>query len=749
MIATEPKQVSVTIDGRKVTVNDGTSIWDAAQSLDINIPVLCHKPGLNPVGVCRACVVEVKGARVFAASCIRSCENGMEITTTNPRLESNRKMLVELLMSDHPSPCEKHKDTRSCELENLAEKLGVTKPIFAHRGEALAAGQAAMSKSPLWDPGIPDLSPRLTQKGQDISNPSIAIDHNACIVCDRCVRACTDVKHNDVIGRMGKGYNTSISFDTNKPMGSSSCVNCGECMISCPTGAISSKEKVETSLPGGQPLTVAEMYEIPIFKGINVEFLKRNQGGVVVHKYKKGEIICREGEFGSTAFYILQGKCEVYISTPMAHVKSDKSEGSTGGLFGIFRKFKHGLVGRKSNPREGDGGQFIRADAPVDLPYDNPIAVMQEKDLFGEMTCLNFTPRAATVRAGDDCVVLEMLRNVLHMLRKNKAFREQLDKVYRERALNQHLRSVPILNGIDDKFIDQLKSRVELLHFDAGDPIVKQGDAADAFYLIRVGCVRVSQMHPGGEMVLTYLSRGEYFGEMGLLKGGKRTASCTALDHVEVVKIRKADFDFMLSWFEDLRPKFEKEAARREEASRVMTERAPSVPLDDFLGQGLMHAQSLLLLDLEKCTRCDECVRACADAHDGVTRLVREGLRFDKYLVPTSCRSCMDPLCMVGCPVGSIRRKESLEVIIEDWCIGCGLCAQQCPYGNISMHPFEVSIDDPSKPGYKKAALKEKAVLCDLCTELKEPSCVYACPHDAAHRVDARSFFTAHMQGKD
>jgi len=248
-------------------------------------------------------------------------------------------------------------------------------------------------------------------------------------------------------------------------------------------------------------------------------------------------------------------------------------------------------------------------------------------------------------------------------------------------------------------------------------------------------------------MILSYLSRGEYFGEMGLLKGGKRTASCTALDHVEVVKIKKGDFDFMLDWYDGLREKFVKVAEAREAQAKVMQERAPNIPLDNFLEQGLMHAQSLLMLDLERCTRCDECVRACSQAHDGVTRLVREGLRFDKYLIPTSCRSCLDPLCMVGCPVGSIRRKETLEIIIEDWCIGCGLCSQQCPYGNITMHAFEVQVDDPDRPGYKKAGMREKATSCDLCTELKEPSCVYACPHDAAHRVKALDFFTEYMQG--
>src|SRR5204862_8113292 len=109
----------------------------------------------------------------------------------------------------------------------------------------------------------------------------------------------------------------------------------------------------------------------------------------------------------------------------------------------------------------------------------------------------------------------------------------------------------------------------------------------------------------------------------------------------------------------------------RNEQERMQIER---VPLDEFLSQVLLNAQSLLVLDLEKCTRCDECTKACADAHDGVTRLVREGLRFSNYLVASSCRSCLDPYCMVGCPVGSIRRRQSGEISIEDWCIGCGKC---------------------------------------------------------------------------
>jgi Fe-S-cluster-containing hydrogenase component 2 len=131
---------------------------------------------------------------------------------------------------------------------------------------------------------------------------------------------------------------------------------------------------------------------------------------------------------------------------------------------------------------------------------------------------------------------------------------------------------------------------------------------------------------------------------------------------------------------------------------------------------------------------------------------LRDGLRYDHYLVATACRSCRDPLCMTQCPVGSIRRKENLEIIIEDWCIGCGKCAELCPYGNINMHPLEtikeVKTEVKGKDGApsqvkieKKKMTTYKANTCDLCTQLSVPSCVYACPHDAAKRIDPQRFF--------
>jgi formate dehydrogenase major subunit len=209
--------VTLTIDGRQVTVPAGSTVWEAARALGIDIPVLCHDPALRPVGVCRTCVVEVEGARVSPASCVREAEPGMVVRTHTPRLESQRKVLVELLMADHPVPCDKERARGECELEALARRYGLGN---GHGPVALEARPA---------------------RARDDSSPVIAVDHSACILCDRCIRACDEVQHNMVIGRSGKGHLALISFDDRQPMGASTCVACGECMAACPTGALTDK----------------------------------------------------------------------------------------------------------------------------------------------------------------------------------------------------------------------------------------------------------------------------------------------------------------------------------------------------------------------------------------------------------------------------------------------------------------------------------------------------------------------------
>jgi formate dehydrogenase major subunit len=203
------------IDGREVTATEGTTIWAAARAAGIEIPVLCHDERYDPVGVCRMCVVDV-GAPAYAAACVRACEDGMDVKTATPELEGSRAMLTRLLLADQPERERDPKQTTTGdnELLALADRYGVSR----EDGLPVAAG-----------------------RGTDLSNPVIAVDHDSCILCDRCVRACDDIQGNDVIGRSGKGYATRIAFDLNDPMGASSCVTCGECVAACPTGALTNK----------------------------------------------------------------------------------------------------------------------------------------------------------------------------------------------------------------------------------------------------------------------------------------------------------------------------------------------------------------------------------------------------------------------------------------------------------------------------------------------------------------------------
>src|ERR1041384_6284027 len=190
------RTVSVTIDGNEVSVPEGTTIFDAAREAGVDIPVLCHNERYDPVGVCRMCVVDT-GGRVFAAACVRPCEDGMEVKTATPELERSRATLTELLIADQPPRAEDPKQTTTGDnlLLSLADGFDISRETT-------------------------DL-PCGSGRGTDSSNPVIDVNHDACILCDRCVRACDDIQGNDVIGRSGKGYATLIAFDLNDPMGGS------------------------------------------------------------------------------------------------------------------------------------------------------------------------------------------------------------------------------------------------------------------------------------------------------------------------------------------------------------------------------------------------------------------------------------------------------------------------------------------------------------------------------------------------
>jgi CRP-like cAMP-binding protein/Fe-S-cluster-containing dehydrogenase component len=766
--ATATKTVTLTIDGQSVTVNAGTSVWEAARrATGKTVPALCHSHfmGLNPVGVCRVCVVDIlnkgKSGGNYAASCMRECEEGMEVLTGGEKLEKTRKTLLEVLLADHPVPCEKGKKGE-CDLERMGVEYGLLKPATDEAGKP--AGNAWAKRSAF--------APRDTRtvKEPDKSNFSIAIDHSACILCDRCVRACADVD-NDVIGRSGKGARAAIGFDNGLKMGESDCVNCGECMINCPTGAITYSgfkfKGLEIDASRGEKLLTPEEMkkELPVLEAsrVNYNFLKRSQDGVALRHFKKGEVICRQGEHGRTAFFVKSGKVNIYLNVADDGAKP-KGKPSIMQRLGLMKPSN----GKNwAHPSATPLRDFIPIDAPIDLDRAKPIATLGQGAIFGEASCINHQRRSATVRAEDeDTVVIEMTRNFLDVLARNRDFRTELERIYRKRGVHSHLRGSQLFKEVEDNFLKTLAEKSTMVRFRPGEVICRQDEPADAFFVIRIGHVKVEVTNPQGQTrILSYLSQSHSFGEVGLLvEPFKRATTCTALDDVEMIKIAKLDFDAVMGQHPGLReqlvrlaksynkPVGDAPAAVAAAATKPLSPEAQAhreALLNDFFMQDIYQGQSLLVLDLERCTRCDECVKACAQTHNQITRLTRDGLRFDKYLVTTSCRSCHDPKCLTHCPVDAIHRKQGLPIIIENYCVGCHACEENCPYGNITVHDNVQVVDLMTG----QDGIGRRAMVCDLdnCLgEIEEPSCVYACPHNAAERIDGDKLFERYFetQGK-
>jgi formate dehydrogenase major subunit len=198
--------LTFTLNGRSITGSSDETILETAKRHGIEVPHLCYTQGMRPDGNCRACMVEVKGERVLAPSCCRFPREGMEVTTNSARAVASQKMVLELLLSDIPE----ESYTRNSELDYWAKRLSVGKPRFPSRH----------------------------QPAQDVSHPAIAVHLDACIQCNRCLRACREKQVNDVIGYAYRGAHSKIVFDLDDPMGDSTCVACGECVQACPTGAL-------------------------------------------------------------------------------------------------------------------------------------------------------------------------------------------------------------------------------------------------------------------------------------------------------------------------------------------------------------------------------------------------------------------------------------------------------------------------------------------------------------------------------
>lgn len=721
--------------------------------------------------------------------------------------------------------------------------------------------------------------------------------------------------------------------------------------------------------PGDELLTADELRVLSLFntehfeKAKNQPTFEKFPGTIALRSWRAGDVVCTQGEAGMSAFYILTTEdvialrqaqlaaaeraraadpsreddlaekvlfLEEQLQRLGAPLRRDAEAGAAGpSAEAIPRRVASAkLLLDPAAQRKGSGlwsrltdrlrrksqaaynGDTIPIDALVDIDPRSMEAPLCEGELFGEMSCMNRSPRSATVVVEHDCWMLELLRNVADMLHRDPKYRQRMDELYRKRVMELHIRRLSVFRHLTDYQFEQLREQIELVDYPSGNIIFEEGDPSDAIYIVRSGMVKIvvnvatridpdrfdaarwtalcqdiaaepatplaqavraalaadvltiaghraaggpltaaekdtlidglhdfirngdlqgkfgrttrdllntldedrlrevcrgfpdepknwSQLelrlfhrellelsfpngmpqrlaNSGPRRVQAYAGRGEVLGEVGVVLDRPRGATCVAYDHPETYQMRIPDsrMGAVPSRVELLRiPRevFEnlvRRSSRLKRAVRELAEQrvaanvaAAAVGVEllqsasqsvEFEDLGLIQGQKLMLIDLERCTRCSACVDACIGTHsDGHSRLYLEGPRFGKYLVPLTCRQCRDPVCMIGCPVGAINRGEKGEIQIRDWCIGCRVCADQCPYGSIQMHETgeEAELRTPSDlvlaAGVSIKTVSRQAVVCDQCRTESDgrPACVYHCPHDAALRVDAVDFF--------
>ena len=410
------------------------------------------------------------------------------------------------------------------------------------------------------------------------------------------------------------------------------------------------------------------------------------------------------------------------------------------------------------------------SDAGVDS------AEIKVGDIFGESAVLGRTMINNTVVATSRVEVLEIRWQGLRDICKYEApFKSHIDELYRKRGLYEELLSLPLLSNVPKSEIlnlakqalfevygefewhrdfqqatKQARNDDDINRIIQAEPLIaEEGDYPDGLLLLRNGFARVSRKINHGHYTLGHLSRGDLFGLKELYdswqSGSSTTLRCSlrALGYSDVIRIPS-------DWLEKniFRASADTEINRAlqqclNDEKKHQFEEAADKQLDrkltEFLVENrLINGSQTMMIDLERCVRCDDCVTACSNAHDNNPRFTRHGATFDNYMIANACMHCDDPVCMIGCPTGAIHRSQDGVVSINDeTCIGCSSCANSCPYDNIRMVP----IRDPKGAPYTDDKLKPivKATKCDLCTDVAGgPACQRACSHDALIRIDVK-----------
>ncbi len=450
---------------------------------------------------------------------------------------------------------------------------------------------------------------------------------------------------------------------------------------------------------------------IPMFAGLTMLQLREAMLDSSIRRFAAGDIVVRRGDYTNSVWHIAQGAASVHLD--------DARENAA---------FHIGT------------GAF-----------------------FGELGLLSGRRRNATVSAAEPSIMVEVPRRTMLRLETSvEAIKAELDRVALRRIVHTTLaRHRPIED------VEEIIAAAQLRQYKAGEAIVTAGGTIDAMYILRSGSAIVSNMENGSEVDVGYIAAGDLFGERGFLGGAKtRSATIRAAIASEAVRIEADPVRRATARLPELNAIFAAaistqldRSVRRAiaQAGRHAADDAEHAATQFLVREGIGEATNAFFIDESLCTRCGNCESACAATHGGISRVSRDaGKSAVSILLPVACRHCENPHCMTDCPPDAISREPTGEVIInQQTCIGCSNCANNCPYGVISMVDPAAATPPQQNwllsliglPALRRApdrnAHEKKAVKCDLCRGAKGgPACVSACPTGAAIRLDPETYMS-------
>ena len=502
-----------------------------------------------------------------------------------------------------------------------------------------------------------------------------------------------------------------------------------------------------------------------------------------LHRFRRGEIIVRQGDYGSSAFLILNGATRVVLKPDLPPDLLGRHAPVRKGFFRTLAQIWNGRRPPESFTRArlqasaGLGARLADQETRVflqDLPRvldAHRTEQMTAGDFFGEIAALSRMPRTSTIFADSETAELLEIRwqGLRDLMKYDDALQQYINRIYRARALTSYVLATPLFRHLDKEQLDRVKEAIEFATYGdydwSGDykrlaqagavrpekepAIVVEGDYPNGVVLLRAGFARVSQKTGGGERTLNYIGAGQIFGLREIAHNWREknrpvsfqfSLRAIGYTHLLIVPTRVMEEIVLPSLpareLPPLWPAAElsaeappPELARREQLGAEILE---------FLTENrFFNGTASMVIDLDRCTRCDDCVRACAATHDNNPRFLRHGPSAGGIMIANACMHCADPVCMIGCPTGAIHRESFAgQVVINPiTCIGCKSCANNCPYDAIRMVEIrdqsgELMVDQEMRP-------ITKATKCDLCVENHGgPACERSCPHGALTRMN-------------